>query len=145
MSAVWRVVSMIFCRSRDHISCDHMAVSVDTVNGCSDRACGAETADLVRAVSEFSQHRLGIGAHLARRMLDRGAAMREFERRQRPAARAVDAWRRVEFVKDAAGREMRIGERFRHRAHPCGGHMPRLEIGFPYIRRSGLDDICDDL
>src|SRR5213080_3521854 len=50
---------------------------------------------------------------------------------QRHAERAVDAWRRVEFVKDAAGREMRIGEGFRHRAHPCGGHMPRLEIGFP--------------
>src|SRR5437588_7343867 len=131
MSAVWRVVSIIFYGSRDHISCDHIAVSADTVNGGSDRSRGAETGDLVRAVSEFPQHRLGIGAHLARRMLDRGAAMREFERRQRHAKRAVDAWRRVEFVKDAAAREMRIGERFRHRAHPCGGHMPRLEMGFP--------------
>src|SRR6058998_825005 len=100
MSAVWRVVSMIFCTARDHISCDHIAVSVDTVNGCSDRPCGAETGDLVRAVSEFAQHRLGIGAHLARRMLDRGTAMREFEGRQRHTERAVDAWRGVEFVKD---------------------------------------------
>src|SRR5207302_10367657 len=105
MSAVWRVVSMIFCRSRDHISCDHIAVSVDTVNGCSDRSRGAETGDLVRAVSEFPQHRLGIGSHLARRMLDRGAAMREFERRPRQSERAVDAWRRFEFVQDAADRE----------------------------------------
>src|SRR5437764_15316563 len=110
MSAVWRVVSMIFCTWRDHISCDLIAVSGDTANGCSDRACGAETGDLGRAVSEFPQHRLGIGAHLARRMLDRGAAMREFERRQRHAERAVDAWRRVELVKDAAGREMPIGQ-----------------------------------
>src|SRR5690348_18418261 len=106
MSAVWRVVSMIFCTSRDHISCDHIAVSGDTVNGCSDRARAAETGDLVRAVSEFPQHRLGIGTHLAWRMLDRGAAMREFERCQRHAERTVDAWRRVEFVKDAAAREM---------------------------------------
>src|SRR5204862_7544550 len=108
MSAVWRVVSMIFCRSRDHISCDHIAVSADTLNGCSDRSRGAETGDLIRAVSEFPQHRLRIGAHLARRMLDRGAAMREFERRQRPAERAVDAWRRAEFVKEAARGEMQI-------------------------------------
>ena len=50
----------------------------------------------------LGEYRLGIGAHLVRRVLDRGSAMRKFERRERHLERTVDAGDRVEFVEHAA-------------------------------------------
>src|SRR5215469_9080079 len=82
-----------------------------------DHSVAAKTGDLLHAITVLGEHRVGVFAHLVRRVLDRWSAMRELERGERHPERAVDAGNRVEFMEYAAPGEMRVGEGFGHRPH----------------------------
>src|SRR6516165_11281231 len=94
----------------------------------SDHPGAAKAGDLIGTVAVFGEHRVGVLAHIVRRVLDRRSAMRELERGQRHPERAIDAGNRVEFMEYAALGEMRVGEGLGHRPHPRRRHMARLEI-----------------
>src|ERR1700730_11858454 len=110
----------------------------------SDHPGATKGGDLLHAVTVLGEHRVGVLPHLVRRVLDRRSAMRKLERGERHPYRAVDAGDPVKFMEHAALGEMRVGEGFRHCAHPRGRHVARLEIDLPLVGGLRFDNVRND-
>ena len=81
-------------------------------------------------------------AERGRRRVDARAAMREREGRERHAEAALDARAASVAVNDAAGRKLRIGERFAHGAHARGRHVARLQELLPFVGGAREHDLA---
>src|SRR5262249_23382445 len=87
-------------------------------------------------VAEFGADLVIMLPKHGRRRIDARAVLREGEGRDRYAETAIDTWAADMAVNDAAGRRLRIGECFAHRAHPRRGHVTRLQELFPFVGRA---------